>query len=265
VRRLFARAWILAAAAGLCAPAAATATPAADPCAEPTTPPVVLVHDIASDAGAWDELAADLGTAGRCILAITWGAPEPAHVPVPFAGLRGVDAGARDLAAALAGAGTVDVVAHGVGGLVVQRYLQDHGSRSVRSLTTLGPIWDGTEIGGLAAAEEVSRRIGTYDLVLSLEKPVIDPVCAGCREVIHGSDLLRDLYARGPVTDGVRYTDIVSTCDGFVVPATGASMPGTTVVTLQERDPGNCAGHFALPRDPLARALALDAVEHGGV
>ena len=67
------------------------------------------------------------------------------------------------------------------------------------------------------------------------------------------------------VTDGVRYTDIVSTCDGFVVPAAGALVPGTTVVTLQERDPGNCAGHFVLPRDPLARALALDAVEHGGV
>ena len=267
MRRLSASSWaaVTAAAITLCAPTVASATPATDPCEAPTAPPVVLVHDLASDAGVWDELTADLGASGRCALTVTWGSPESGDVPVPVAGLRGVDAGARDLATALEGAGIVDVVAHGVGGLVVQRYLQDHGARSVRSLTTLGPMWDGTEIGGLAATEELGRRIGTYDLVLSLERPLVDPVCAGCREVIHGSDLLRDLRARELSTDGVRYTDIVSTCDGFVVPATGASMPGTAVVTLQDHDPGNCAGHFALPRDRLARALALDAVGRRGV
>ncbi len=60
----------------------------------------------------------------------------------------------------------------------MQRHLQNNGAGSIRSLTTLGPIWNGTELAGLAAMEQFSRDLGTYDLVLGLEKPLIDPVCA---------------------------------------------------------------------------------------
>lgn len=44
-----------------------------------------------------------------------------------------------------------------------------------------------------------------------------------------------------------------------------ASLAGTTVVTRQDHDPGDCAGPFALPHDPLVRGLTLDAVRDGTV
>ncbi len=189
----------------------------------------------------------------------------------PLAGLRGVDAGARDLADALdelcgqRSQCTVDVVAHGAGSLVTQRYLQDHGNDRVRSLTTLGPMWHGTEIAGLAAAEQTSRDLGTYDAVLTFEKPLVDPLCAGCREIIAGSDLLRDLHARGAPTAGIDYTDIVSRCDGLVVPPENGALPTSTAVTLPGPDSSPCVHHWALPHDGSARDAVLTALPGSGM
>lgn len=250
----------------------ATAAPLPDPCAG-ARPDTVLVHDLASTAETWTAFTADLAAAGRCATTVSWGEPAAGDLPLPLAGLRGTDAGARDLAEALdALCGddptcTVDVVAHGAGSLVVQRYLQEHGPGPVRSLTTLGAMWHGTEIGGLAAAEQISRDVGTYDLVLGLEKPIVDPVCAGCREIVAGSDLLRDLHARGVPTPGVRYTDIVSTCDLLVVPPERGALPGSTVVTLAGVPTGSdstgCVDHWRLPHDPAARAAVVAALPAG--
>ncbi len=157
---------------------AATGTAAAAP-APGGCETVLLVHDIAAGPDSLSMLADDLRHDGRCVVTVTWGAPAPGDIPLPVA-VRGIDAGAHDLANTMAvmdARAGVDVVAHGVGSLVVQRYLQNYGAGSIRSLTTLGPIWNGTEIGGLAAMEQFSRDLGTYDLILGLEKPLIDPVC----------------------------------------------------------------------------------------
>ncbi len=77
--------------------------------------------------------------------------------------------------------------------------------------------------------------------------------------MIRGSDLLRDLHARGLPTRGVRYTDIVSICDGLVVPAEANSIPGTTVHRLQDSNPLDCTPHHELPKSPLARHLVTSA------
>ncbi|EME23900.1 esterase/lipase family protein [Rhodococcus triatomae] len=239
---------VAAAVAMLALPGAATAVAAAP---TPAKPCVLLVHDIARDASSWDTARDLLERRGRCAITVTWGAPTGAEVPVPTAGLRGADAGVNDLADAIAdaGGGPFDIVAHGAGALVAQRYLQRFGPSSVRSLTTLGPLWHGTEIGGLAATEEVSRTLGTYDLVLAWEKPLVDPVCAGCRELISGSDLLRAMHRDGAPTPGVRYTDIASPCDELA-PPTG--LPGAHVVVLDR-----CVSHFALADDAGALGHAF--------
>lgn len=224
-------------------PAAATPAGAA-PC-------VLLVHDIGRDAASWHTAADRLRDHGRCAVPVTWGAPEDTDVPLPVAGLRGADAGADDLARTVTrtGDGPYDVIAHGAGSLVVQRYLQKYGAAAIRSLTTLGPLWNGTEMGGLAAAEDASRALGTYDLVLGLEKPVVDPLCAGCRELIRGSDLLRDLHRIGVPTPGVHYTDIATHCDELAPPV---AVEGVTLIVLD-----HCISHFALPDDPAALEAAL--------
>lgn len=237
---------------------------------DPDARPVVLVHDLVETADSWSSLTPALTDAGHCVVTVTWGRPSDGDLPLPTAGVRGVDAGADDLSAALDNVASrhprpVDIVAHGVGALVVQRYLQNEGPAAVRSLTTLGPLWNGTEIGRLAAMEQFSRDIGTYDLVLSLEKPILDPVCAGCREIIRGSDLLRDLHARGLPTPGVRYTDIVSECDILVVPTATSTVDGATVHLLQQHDPGSCTPHGLLPHDPIVHDLTIRSLAAHGV
>lgn len=212
-------------------------------------PCVLLVHDLGRDGASWRTAVDRLRGEGRCVLAPTWGTPGPGDLPLPTAGLRGADAGADDLAAVLDRSGPVDVVAHGVGSLVVQRYLQRYGASQVRSLTTLGPLWNGTEIGGLAAAEDVSRALGTYDLVLALERPVIDPICAGCREPIRGSDLLRSMHRAGMPTPGVRTTDVATPCDELAPPI---QLPGIRLIVLD-----HCVSRFSLPDDPEALEAAL--------
>ncbi|MFD1815664.1 esterase/lipase family protein [Rhodococcus gannanensis] len=233
--------------AALVLPGEATAGAAAP---APANPCVLLVHDIGRDASSWRTAVDLLERQGRCAVPVTWGVPADGEVPLPTAGLRGADAGADDLADAItrAGDGPFDVVAHGAGSLVAQRYLQRFGSSSVRSLTTLGPLWHGTEIGGLAATEDLSRALGTYDLVLAWEKPIVDPVCAGCRELIRGSDLLRDLHRGGVPTPGVRYTDIATPCDELA-PPTG--LPGARLVL------DHCVSHFALTDDLAALGYAV--------
>lgn len=261
-RHLFA---VIVAVAWLTTSAPASAESLPDPCSG-TTPHTVLVHDLANTSEAWSGLSADLTTAGHCVTAFAWGRPQDGDVPIPLGGLHGVDAGAAEFAAALDGlcehddACSVDVIAHGAGSLVVQRYLQEHGAAHVRSLTTIGALWHGTEIGGLAATEQISRDLGTYDAVLELEKPILDPLCAGCREIITGSDLLRDLHARGIPTPGVRYTDIVSACDGLVVPAENGALPTSTVVMLSGTDSTGCVDHWALPGNPVVRAAVIEAL-----
>ena len=255
---------------GMVAPAPAAADPNTASCpAEDAA--VVLVHDLASTPDVWSDLRTDLTGAGFCTVPVTWGQPAGTDVPIPLAGLRGVDAGARDLADALdelcgqRSRCTVDVVAHGAGSLVTQRYLQGHSNDRVRSLTTLGAMWHGTEIAGLAAAEQISRDLGTYDAVLALEKPLVDPLCSGCREIIAGSDLLRDLHSRGVPTAGIDYTDIVSRCDGLVVPPENGALPTSTVVTLPGPDSSPCVHHWALPRDGSARDAVLTALPGSGM
>lgn len=255
---------------GVAAPAPAAADSSASPCPDADLA-VVLVHDLASTPDVWSDLRADLTGAGLCTVPVTWGEPAGTDVPIPLAGLRGVDAGARDLADALdelcrqRSRCTVDVVAHGAGSLVTQRYLQDHGTDRVRSLTTLGAMWHGTEIAGLATAEQISRDLGTYDAALTLEKPLVDPLCAGCREIIAGSDLLRDLHARGVPTPGIDYTDIVSRCDGLVVPPESGASATSAVVALPGTDSSPCVHHWALPHDRNARDAVLAALPGSGM
>ncbi len=77
--------------------------------------------------------------------------------------------------------------------------------------------------------------------------------------MIRGSDLLRDLHERGLPTSGVHYTDIVSSCDGLVVPAEANSLPGATVHRLQDRGTPDCTLHHELPNSALARQLVASA------
>lgn len=228
-------------------------------------PEVVLVHDLAGTAADWEPLAADLRAAGWCPVAFEWGRPRPRDVPLPLGGLTGVETGAAELSR-VAGWGTgaepVPVVAKGVGGLVVQRaiHLAEPGPSPVGALVTIGPVWNGTNVLGLADIEDLSRALGTFDAILAWERTWMDPLCEGCREAVRGSELLTRLHADGVRTPGVTYTDIVSPGDLLIHPPLGQSPPGTRVHVLGTADHGPAVWHGELGRDPGSRRLVVDAL-----
>lgn len=239
--------------------------------------PVLLVHDLAGTADDWVLLAADLRAAGWCPDAVTWGAPRPGDVPLPVAGLTGVEAAALGLSRELGWTGPpadrpapTAVVAKGVGALVVQRALQLAGrstsssSPPVSRLVTLGPVWHGTNLLGIADVEGLSRALGTFDAILAWEKTWMDRICEGCREAVRGSDVLLGLGAAGFRTPGVDYTDIVSVTDLLVHPPERQSPAGTDVRVVQDRAPGAFVWHGDLGREPVSRALVVEALATSG-
>ena len=243
-------------------------------------PEVLLVHDLAGTAGDWDLLAGDLRAAGWCPEAIEWGRPRPTDVPLPVGGLTGVEAAALALAAARGwtgrgldddeapaqkreqGSAPIRVVARGVGGLVVQRALQyaEGGAPPVSELITLGPVWNGTNLLGIADLEDLSRSLGTFDAILAWERTWMDPLCEGCREAVRGSEVLARLHEHGVRTPGVAYTDIVSPTDLLVHPPRGQSPPGTDARLLTPPAGGGPLPHWELGRDPGSRETVLDVL-----
>ncbi len=231
--------------------------------------PVVLVHDLAAGTASMNPLRTDLERSGACVTSIAYGSTDAARAlsragGPELGGLTSLERSGAELARRLtsssAPAGPLTVIAHGAGALAVQYALQ-HGlpATRVRALVTIGPLWNGTNLGGLAQVEQISRRLGTFDTVLRLERPVVDPICASCREIVTGSDFLVTLRGTAFPTRGVRYLDIVSRTDGLVTDPGASTAPGASVTVLQRIDPRAASDHFRLPADKLVRSLVVDA------
>lgn len=229
--------------------------------------PVVLVGEVASDTVSLAGLRRDLDRAGMCATVLDYGrtplATDLARAGGPrLNGLTSLEDSGRELAGLLRSASPdrpLTVVAHGGGALAVQ-YALTHGvpTGRVARLITLGPLWNGTGVAGLADIEQISRRLGTYDTVLRLERPIVDPICASCRQLVTGSDFLVAMRRAAFPTPGVSYVDIVSRTDGLAGDPRTSTAPGSRVVVLQSIDPRANVDHFRLPADTLVRSLVVD-------
>lgn len=254
---------------------AAPASPAAagpDSCvATAQRPPVVVLHDLAGTPESVASLSERIAATGRCVVPISWG-PMPLLVALGIAS-PGLPGGLASMAASapvvggelvdLAGATPkhkVDVVAVGAGSLVALRTVQLEHRLPVRRLVSLGPLWRGTNLLGLGDLEQLSRDAGTYDVVLGLEKLLMDGACASCREFIKGSDFLRELRAGGLRPPGLRQVDVLSRTDGLVVPWTSGRRARVTTLVVQDQAVDSAVSHFALPGDSAAQRLVLQGL-----
>ncbi|MGJ0120675.1 esterase/lipase family protein [Williamsia sp. MIQD14] len=229
--------------------------------------PVLLVGEVASDTASMAGLRRDLERSGACVTTVDYGI-TPAATALARAGgprLNGLtsleDSGsevARYLRSTASPAGPLTVVAHGGGALAVQYALQ-HGVAAARiaRLVTIGPLWNGTDVAGIADVEQVSRRLGTYDTVLRLERPIVDPICASCRQLVTGSDFLVAMRRAVFPTPGVAYVDIASRTDGLAGDPRTSAAPGARLIVLQTVDPRANVDHFRLPADTLVRSLVV--------
>ncbi|OZE88411.1 hypothetical protein CH305_00235 [Rhodococcus sp. 15-649-2-2] len=243
---------------------AAAASPST--CATPT----VLVHDLASSEREWDGWLDELGGRGVCAFAFTYGAPEASVLlqqnGLAVAGLSRIEDSAIEFGAFVGsvrertGADRVQVLAHGAGGLVAQQWIAHAGAEDVRTLVTVGPLWNGTDIAGLGTIAAVNRSLGIYDALAVVEKPLLEPICAACGQIVANSGYMHDAARTGWVVPGVRYVNVMSRYDGLMTDPLSAAVPGSENVIVQGVDPSDRANHLQLMNDPLVRRLALTAL-----
>ncbi|MEU9099580.1 alpha/beta fold hydrolase [Streptomyces sp. NPDC048361] len=228
--------------------------------------PVVLVHGTFENAyDNWSGLAPLLKNAGYCVFALNYGETKP-HAPMKAVGP--IHDSARQLAVyvdkvlAATGAKKVDLVGHSQGGgLMPQWYLRfDGGAAKVHQLVGINPSSHGTTVLGLAhLADTVLDVAGRAGKPLGLDSPA-------AKEQTVGSQVLRQLYAKGDTEPGVTYTNIVTKVDEVVTPYTHQFLtagPGATVhnILLQSVCLLELTGHLGSPYDPNVHQLVLNALD----
>ncbi|WP_230591880.1 esterase/lipase family protein [Rhodococcoides fascians] len=243
-----------------------------DAAASPSTcaAPTVLVHDLASSEGAWDGWLDELGARGLCAFSFTYGASRASVLlqqgGLAVAGLTRIEDSAFEFGAFVdsvrerTGADRVQVLAHGAGGLVAQQWIARAGAQDVRTLVTVGPLWNGTDVAGLGSLAAFNRSLGIYDALAVVEKPLLEPICAACGQIVANSGYMRDAARTGWVVPGVRYVNVMSRYDGLMTDPLSAAVPGSENVIVQDVDPSDRANHLQLMNDPLVRRLALTAL-----
>lgn len=233
--------------------------------------PVVLVHGFtANQTEEWQTVAPLLANEGWCVFSLTYGTTPGAPFPADQVGglTRMQDSAAQlrafvDRVLATTHASRVDLVG-GSEGTVMPRWYIKHlgGGEQVQRFVALAPLWQGTNVAGLATADQLSQRFG----VSVVSNGVIDPGCGSCRQMLHGSDYLADVNAAPAFDPRITYTSIVTRYDELVVPYTSGiapKLPNTTTIVLQDQCPVDAAEHAqtASAADPTLAADTLNALD----
>lgn len=217
---------------------------------------VIVVHDIAAGPGAMSAIDSGLKADGWCTIA-------PA---LPSLGMGGIDTSAAQVAdlvreqRRLHPQRPIHIVAHGVGALAAMRAAQSAPNSAADSLVAIGPMWNGTNIAFIGTLEQLSRDAGTYPLVLAIEAPLEDPVCRACREIIQGSDFMRDMRSGDLTPHDMTVTNVVSRFDLLVQPASNGTFAGAKNIYIQDLNRFNFANHWLLPTDPTVLQLIKRAL-----
>lgn len=230
--------------------------------------PVVLVHGLGARMSEnWLYLSPALANAGYCVFALTYG--QNPDVPPPLeqrGGLLPMEESAQQLAdfvdqvLAETGANRVDIVGHSEGSLMPNYYVKFLGGAAhVARYVGITPLWNGTNLAGLATAYTLSEPLG-LSLVVG---GVIDPSCGSCREFLRGSDFLNHMNEGGAAAPGVTYTMIMTTYDELVVPWWSGflSAPNATNIVLQKVCPLDTSEHVLVAFDPVVKQLVLNALD----
>jgi triacylglycerol lipase len=196
--------------------------------------PVLLVAGYGGGTGALETLAAALRGQGRTPVIVPATGDNTGDVEVQAQNLQKV---AQQQMAA--GAPSVDVVGHSLGGVVARVWANEYGRNVARRIVTLGSPHHGTDYAAVAAG------------LASDACPV------ACQQVIPGSPLLASL----PETPGgARWVSIYTANDQTVIPVSTSILKGAVNIELQDVCSGAQVSHGGLLQDPLAIGLVETAL-----
>lgn len=220
---------------------AAYAQPAAVPPPAAGKKPVIIVTGTLQEASFYDRLAARLRASGHQVYIYE----------LPNLGRGDIANSATGLAAfadrirADTGADKVDLIGHSQGGLVARQYVKFNGGADhVRNLIGLG-----------------TPNRGTLTAVLPSALGVGEDGFVAIDQMVPGSDFLEALNEGDDTIGDVRYTNLYTNEDLFVVPVESATLnDGATNVRVQDQLPDNRVGHPGLPSDPAVQNGIEDAL-----
>lgn len=136
------------------------------------------------------------------------------------------------------GAPSVDIVGYSAGGVVARLWVRDYGGAGLaRRVVTLGSPHHGTRVAELAVAI------------------VPDQCPLACRQLVPGSDLLRELNAGDETPDGPVYISIWSTVDEVVTPPDSARLDGALNLVVQDICALSEVPHGSLPTDAVVSGI----------
>jgi triacylglycerol esterase/lipase EstA (alpha/beta hydrolase family) len=230
--------------------------------------PVVLVHGLGANMSEnWQFLSPRLAQEGYCVFALTYGVDPRATFP-PFDQMGGVvpmEQSAVELSAfvdkvlAATRATKVDIVGHSEGSLMPDYYVKFlGGAAKVDRYVGLTPLWNGTNMLGLATMDQYGQPLGLTAPV----KTGVEQFCGSCPEFLTGSPFIVKLNSGGgPAVPGVTYTDLMTRYDEAVVPYTSGNLPGATNIVVQDQCPSDVSEHAAMAYDGVVARDVLNALD----
>lgn len=228
--------------------------------------PVVLVHGLLATLGDnWRTMAPLLSNNGFCVFGLTYG-----RLPgLPFfGGLTRMEPSAAELqqfvdrVLRVTGAKQVDLVGHSEGTVMPRWYLSFlGGAPKVHRYVQLTPLWNGTNLLGLADLLQVGKQLSPA--IEPLVSTLLGPLCGSCAQFLRGSAYLDAVNRAGPAVPGIQYTAIATRNDELVQPYTSGLIqaPNVKNVVLQDVCPNDQAEHLAVAFDPNVGQLILNALD----
>ena len=229
--------------------------------------PVVLVHGLAANRSVnWTTMSPFLANRGYCVFALTYGLRDSVHLGVyQPGGMTRMQQSARELNAFAArvlnatGARKVDVVGHSQGSLMPNYWVRFlGGAKRVDDYVGVTPLWDGTNLAGLATVAQMGSALGLDQIAYD----VLEPFCASCRQFLHGSGFMRKMSSGGgPAEPGVDYTMIMTRNDELVQPWQSGYMDGARNFVVQEECALDQSEHLSIIYDPVTAGLIQNALD----
>lgn len=206
------------------------------PVAQDRPGPILLIPGYGGATGALEILAGELRAGGRDATVVQLAGDGTGDLR----GQAEVLAVAAEAALTRTGASSVDVVGYSAGGVVARLWIRDHdGAGVARRVVTLGSPHHGTTVAELAVA------------IVPDECPL------ACRQLVPGSDLLRELNAGDETPDGPAYISIWTTLDEVVTPPESARLNGALNLVVQEICESSQVPHDNLPTDQVVSNIVV--------
>jgi triacylglycerol lipase len=230
--------------------------------------PVILVHGLMANRTVnWPTISPFLANHGYCVFALTYGTRDGVRFGGVYqpGGLVRMQESARHLkrfagrVLRRTGAENVDIVGHSEGSLMPNWWVKRlSGDRQVDDYVGITPLWDGTNLAGLANVDAIGQALGFSGLGYA----TLEPVCASCRQFLSRSSFMRKMNAGGgPRVPGADYTMILTRNDELVIPYTSGLMQGAENVVVQDACGLDQSEHLSIAFDPITAHTILNALD----